>query len=84
MYNLAYCKVMTIIICDMQFEDMKAQQVMWTKLNDTLQKHDFPKSNFKGFMVDSVQANWNTIRFVYGLRDPFVRMIDKECTCLFH
>jgi hypothetical protein len=46
---------------------------MWTKLNDTMQKHDFPKPNFKGFMVDSAQANWNTIKIVYGLGDTFVR-----------
>jgi hypothetical protein len=35
-YNLAYYKVMTIVVCDMQFEDMEAQQVMWTKFNDTM------------------------------------------------
>ncbi len=52
-YNLAYCKVITIVACDMQCEDMKAQQVMWTKLNDIMQKHVFPKLDFKGFMVDS-------------------------------
>jgi len=57
---------------------------MWTKLNDTMQKHDFPKPNFKGFMVDSAQANWNTIKIVYGLGDTFVRMIDKRMHMLFH
>jgi hypothetical protein len=57
---------------------------MLTKLNDTMQKHDFPKPNFKGFMANSAQANWNTIKIVYGLGDLFVRTIDKECTCLFH
>jgi hypothetical protein len=36
MYNLTYCKVMTIVVCDMHFEDAKAQQVMWPKLNDTM------------------------------------------------
>jgi hypothetical protein len=56
-YNLAYCKMMTIAICDMWFEDTKAQQVMWTKLNDMMQKHDFPKSNFKGFMASNARAN---------------------------
>ncbi len=24
------------------------------------------------------------IKIVYGSRDPFVRMVDKERTCLFH
>jgi hypothetical protein len=33
---------MTIIICDMQFKDIEAQQVMWTKLNDMMQQHNFP------------------------------------------
>jgi hypothetical protein len=49
-----------------------------------MQKHDFPKLNFKGFMADSTQANWNIVKIVYVLGEPFVRMIDKECTCLFH
>jgi len=35
-------------------------------------------------MVDNTQANWNAIKIVYGSRYPSVRMIDKECTCLFH
>jgi hypothetical protein len=49
--------MMTIAICDMQFEDTKAQQIMWTRLNDTMQKHGFPKLNFKGFMANSAQLN---------------------------
>ncbi len=52
-YDPTYCKVMTIVICDMQFKDIKAQQIMWTKLNETMLKNKFPKPNFKGFMVDS-------------------------------
>jgi hypothetical protein len=83
-YDLAYCKVMTIVVCDMQFKDTEAQQVMWTKLNDMMQKHNFPKLIFKGFMSDNAQANWNTMRIFYGSRDPSMKMIDKECTCLFH
>jgi hypothetical protein len=47
-------------------------------------EHDFPKLNFKGFMVNNTQANWSIVKIVYGSRHPFVRMIDKECTCLFH
>jgi hypothetical protein len=35
-YNSAYCKVMTIEVCDIHSKDMEAQQVMWTKLNDTM------------------------------------------------
>jgi hypothetical protein len=47
-------------------------------------KHKFPTPNFKGFMVDTAQANWNIVKIVYGSRDPFVRMVDKKCTYLFH
>jgi hypothetical protein len=83
-YDLTYCKVMAIMVCDMQFEHTKAQQVMWTKLNDMVQKHNFSKLNFKGFMANSIKANWNVIIIVYGSRDPSMWMIDKEHTCLFH
>ncbi len=52
-YDIVYCKMMTITICDMQFEDIKIQQIMWTKLSETIQKHEFPRSKFKGFMANS-------------------------------
>ncbi len=41
----------------MQCKDIEAQQLMWTKLNETMLKHKFPKPNFKGFMADNTQAN---------------------------
>jgi 5'(3')-deoxyribonucleotidase len=47
---------------------------MWTKLNETM----------LGFMADSAQANWNVIKIVYGYGDPSIRMVDIECTYLFH
>ncbi len=47
-------------------------------------KHGFPKPNFKGFMDDNAYANWNAIKIIYGFKDPFIRMINKECTYLFH
>ncbi len=49
--------MMTIIVCDMQSKDTKAQQIMWTKLNGTMFKHKYVEPNFKGFMVDNAQAN---------------------------
>jgi hypothetical protein len=52
-YNLLYCKVLTIAVCDMYFKDIEVQQLMWIKLNETMLKHEFPKPNFKGFMVDN-------------------------------
>jgi hypothetical protein len=57
---------------------------MWIKLNETMLKHGFPKSNFKGFMANNTQANWNMVKIIYGSGDPFIRTIDKECTYLFH
>jgi len=76
--------VLAIVVCDMQSGDTKAQQLMWTKLNEMMLKHGFLKPNFKGFMVDIAQTDWNVVIIVYGSKDPFVKMVDKECTCLFH
>jgi hypothetical protein len=36
--------------------------------------------NFKGFMADNVQANWNVIQIMYG-SEP---MVNKERMCYFH
>lgn len=44
---------MTIAIYNMQSKHTKMQSIMWKKLN-TMFKHEFPKSNFKGFMVDNM------------------------------
>ncbi len=62
----------------MQFEDTKAQQIIWTKLNETMLKHGFPKPKFERFMANSAQTNWNTIQIIYVLKDPFVKMVNKE------
>jgi hypothetical protein len=35
-------------------------------------------------MADGVQANWNVVCIVYGIRDPTVKMINKEWMCFFH
>jgi hypothetical protein len=43
-------------------------------------KHGFPKPNFKEFMAGSAQVNWNAVKIVYGSRDPYVRVVDKEHT----
>ncbi len=68
-YNLVYCEMMTMAICDMQSKDTEVQQIMWTKFNETMLKHKFPKSNFKGCMANITQANCNIIRFFYGYWD---------------
>jgi hypothetical protein len=42
------------------------------------------KVNFKGFMADSAQANWNAVRKIYGVGDPSLPMVGRERTCLFN
>ncbi len=83
-YDPVYYKMMTIVVCDMQYEDTKFQQIMWKKNNEIMLKHGFPKPNFKGFMANSAQTNQNTIKIVYGLGDRSIKMVDKERTCVFH
>jgi hypothetical protein len=48
------------------------------------EKNDVENPNFKGFMADSVQANWNVVRIVYGIGDPKVPIENQERTCLLH
>ena len=40
--------------------------------------------NFKGFMADNAQANWNAVKMIYGEGDPSLSMVGHERTCLFH
>jgi hypothetical protein len=40
---------------------------MWTKLNEMMLKHGFPKPNFKEFMGDSAQVNWNVAKISSGV-----------------
>jgi hypothetical protein len=62
-------------------EDGDAQMVFWNNLNDVMRRHGVEKPEFKGFMADGAQANWNAVRAVYGGGQT---MTDKERTCLFH
>ena len=75
---------MTIAVCDMQSEDVAAQSVVWKNLNAIMAQHGVNKVNFKGFMADSAQANWNVVRIIYGSGDASEKMVDRERTCLFH
>jgi hypothetical protein len=83
-YDSAYCRVMTIAVCNMQSEDAASQMVLWKNLNNVMARHGVPESQFKGFMVDSAQANWNVLRVIYGSGDATIPMKDQERTCLFH
>ena len=83
-FDSVYYRVMTIALCDMQSEDAAAQMVFWKNVNDVMARHSVPSPKFKGFMADSVQANWNTVRVIYGSGDATIPMKDQERTCLFH
>ena len=83
-YDASYCRVMTIAVCDMQSEDVEAQLVFWKNLNVVAARHGISDPQFKGFMADSAQANWNALRIIYGSGDAKIQMEDRERTCLFH
>ncbi len=83
-YNLFYCKVMMIVVYDMQFEDTTVQCILWRKLNITIEKKRLSTLIFKGFMADGVQENWNVVQIVYKIGDPTMKMADKERMCFFH
>lgn len=57
---------------------------MWTKFNETMVKHYYRKPNFKGFITDNAQANWNVVRIIYNSKDMNMKMVDKNQTFLFH
>jgi hypothetical protein len=46
-YDSAYCRVMTIAVCDMQSKDAAAQMVLWENLNDVMGRHGVPEPKFK-------------------------------------
>ncbi len=69
------------MICSLR--TLKFNDLCGQSFNETMLKHKFPKPDFKGFMVDSAQINWNAVIIIYGLKDPSIKIVDKECTCLF-
>jgi hypothetical protein len=71
---------MIIAIWDMQSEYTEAQCVLWWKLNKVMSMKGVSNRNFKGFMADNVQANWNVIQIMCG-SEP---MVNKEQMCYFH
>jgi hypothetical protein len=68
----------------MQSEDTEVQCIMWKLLNGVMRRNGVPNPNFKGFMADSAQANWNVVRIVYESGDSKVEMNHRERTCLLH
>ena len=57
LYDSRYCKDLTIACCDMQSEDGAAQILFWINLNSVMTENGVPNVNFKGFIVNSAQAN---------------------------
>jgi hypothetical protein len=83
-YDPDYRSIMTIAVCDMQSENAEAQERVWSSLLAVMEKHGMSNVNFKGFMCDSAQANFNAVRVIFGSGDRTVPMENRERTCLFH
>ncbi len=56
---------------------------MWRKLNKVMAKHGVIFPQFKGFMANSAQVNWNVAHIVDAFGDPYVPLQDNEQTCSF-
>jgi hypothetical protein len=82
-YDPIYYKVMTNVVYDIQFQDIEASCMMWRKLNVVINDKGMGTLMFKGFMADIVQVKWNVVSIIHGTKDPIVKMVDKEYTCLF-
>ena len=83
-YDPEYCKVMTIAICNMQSKSSDAQIQVWLSILNILDKNGVSNVNFKGFLCNSAQANFNVVRILFGSGDPRVLMEKKVKTCQFH
>ena len=83
-YDWTYQRGITISCCDFQSEDKDTQVIFWNNLNHVMRRHGIPMPQFRGFMADSAQANWNAVRIVYGSGDPKVPIEGRERTCYFH
>ena len=65
-------------------EDGVPQTLFWENLNNVMVENDVLVINFKGFMANNAQANWNFIRKIYGDGDPSLPMVSCESICLFY
>jgi len=53
--------------------------------NKVMKEKKVEMLEFKGFMADNAQANYNVVHIVFGwLGDPSQPLHNKERTCLFH
>ncbi len=68
----------------MQLKDIDVQGMLWRKFKEAMLKHGGIKPNFKGFMAKNAEVNWNEVKIINGIKDPTVKKVDKENSCLFH
>jgi len=73
------CTILSFVKCWPQLFVICSLKTL--KLYDLMDKYEWNDAeawvsgpNYKGFMVDNTQANWNVVRIVYGFGDPFVKM----------
>jgi hypothetical protein len=53
-YDMTYCKLLIIAICDVQSNEVDSQVLMWSSLTRLVKKVGKIKNvNFKGFMVNN-------------------------------
>ena len=57
---------------------------MWLSMVALLTRHGVKNVNFKGFMTNSAQANFNAVRKFFGSRDSSIPMEGKERIYQFH
>jgi hypothetical protein len=70
----------SIVVC---LYPPNVQCVMWqTKQGDC--KNGLFNPNFKGFMVNNAQINWNSMWTMYNFGDPSEPMVDREQIYFFH
>ncbi len=79
-----YSQILTIAICDMQYEYVDSQMLMWTAFVKAVKKHSVKNVNLKIFMIDSAQTNFNQIIMLFGSGDPKVLSENNECKCFYH
>ncbi len=82
---MTYCKVLTIAICDMQSNDVDSQVLMWSSLTRLVKKVGIIENvNFKGFMANNAQTNFNAMKRMFGFGDLTIPMVGRERICLMH
>jgi len=77
-YDIGCRRVMTIAVCNTQSEDREEQCIMWRSLNEVIRCNGMVNTNFKGFMADIAQVNWNVVRIIYGKRNPKIEMLNRK------